>query len=281
MAGRIGGTLMRQKLVVSVSGKGGVGKTTITTLLLRTLLRHTKHQLLVVDADPVMNLPAMLNIPVEISVGEAASQLREDIDAGSIPAASSKQDRLEGEVYEALVEGDKFDFLAMGRTEGEGCYCFVNRVLTQILDTITANYDVTLMDMDAGLEHLSRRTDRNVDVLIIVIDPSKMSFDAAVRIKELAKEVHIEFKRIWVIANRFPVSLIRDSAASLEQRLNNEGLELAGIVPADDKIVEYNLNGRSLLDLEDDHPAVLAIDEIAKRIGLLSEEQLLELLGRT
>ncbi len=248
---------------------------------MRTLIQHTKHQLLVVDADPVMNLPVMLNIEIDMSVGEAASQLREDIDAGSIPASSSKQDRLEGEVYEALVEGEKFDFLAMGRTEGEGCYCFVNRVLTQILDTITANYDVTILDMDAGLEHLSRRTDRNVDLLIIVIDPSKMSFDAAVRIKELAKEVHIDFKRIWVIANRFPPSLIEETSANLEHRLNDVGLELAGIVPADDLIVEYNLNGRSLLDLEDDHPAVLAVNKIAKRIGLLREKQLLELLGQT
>jgi len=272
---------MRQKLVVSVSGKGGVGKTTITTLLLHTLLRHTKHQLLVVDADPIMNLPAMLNINIRMSVGEAATQLREDIDAGTIPAASSKQDRLESDVYEALVEGEQFDFLAMGRTEGEGCYCFVNRVLTQILDTITGNYDVTLLDMDAGLEHLSRRTDRNVDVLIIVIDTSKMSFDAAVRIKELAKEVHIEFKRIWVIANRFPPALIRETSVDLERRLTDVGLDLAGIVPADDLIVELNLKGQSLLELPDDHPAVMAVDAIAKRIGLLSEEKLLELLGHT
>jgi CO dehydrogenase maturation factor len=273
--------MMRQKLVVSVSGKGGVGKTTITTLLLRTLLHHTKHALLVVDADPVMNLPAMLNIDIETSVGEAASQLREDIDAGAISAGTSKQDRLEGEVYEALVEGEQFDFLAMGRTEGEGCYCFVNRVLTQILDTITSNYDVTLLDMDAGLEHFSRRTDRNVDVLIIVIDPSKMSFDAAVRIRDLAKEVHIKFKRIWVIANRFPTSLIKDASEDLERRLNDTSLELAGIVPADDQIAEFNLKGKSLLDLPDDHPAVKVVEGIAKRIGLLSEERLLELLGRT
>lgn len=272
---------MRQKLVVSVSGKGGTGKTTITALLLRALLHHTKHALLLVDADPVMNLPAMLNINIETSVGEAATQLREDIDAGSISAGTSKQDRLEGEVYEALVEGEEFDFLAMGRTEGEGCYCFVNRVLTHILDTITANYDVTLLDMDAGLEHLSRRTDRNVDVLLIVIDPSRMSFDAAVRIRDLAKEVHIEFKRIWVIANRFPPSLIQDSSADLERRLNDAGLELAGIVPADDQIVEFNLKGKSLLDLPDNHTAVKAVEDIAKRIGLMSEERLLELLGRT
>ena len=271
---------MRQKLVVSVSGKGGSGKTTITALLLRTLLDHTKHALLVVDADPVMNLPAMLNLSINQTVGDAATQLRKDIDAGKIPASSSKQDRLEGEVYDTLVEGELFDFLAMGRTEGEGCYCFVNRVLTQILDTITANYDITLLDMDAGLEHLSRRTDRNVDVLIIVIDTSKMAFDAAIRIRDLAKEVHINFKHTWVIANRFPTSLIDQAADGLERRLNEAGLQLAGIVPADDEIVAYNLEGRSLLDLPSDHPALKEIEKIAKKMGLLSEESMMELLGR-
>jgi CO dehydrogenase maturation factor len=271
---------MRQKLVVSISGKGGTGKTTVAALLLRTLLDHTQHALLVVDADPVMNLPAMLNIDVPTSVGDVATQLRKDIDAGKIPRAVSKQDRLEGEVYDSLVEGERFDFLAMGRTEGEGCYCYVNRVLTQILDTITANYDVTLLDMDAGLEHFSRRTDRNVDVLIIIIDTSKMAFDAAVRIRDLAKEVHIDFKRIWVIGNRFPPSLITEASKDLEMKLNKVGLEFGGIVPADDDIVAYNLKGRSLLELPDSNPAFKAVEQIAKRIGLLSEESLLELLGR-
>lgn len=272
---------MRQKIVVSVSGKGGTGKTTITALLLRALLDHTKHALLVVDADPVMNLPAMLNLPINTTVGDAATQLRKDIDAGTVPASSSKQDRLEGEVYDTLIEGEHFDFLAMGRTEGEGCYCFVNRVLTQILDTITTNYDITLLDMDAGLEHLSRRTDRNVDVLIITIDTSKMAFDAAIRIRDLAKEVHIDFKQIWVIANRFPPILIEQAADGLERRLSEAGLRLAGIVPADDEIVAYNLQGRSLLELPSDHPALKEVVNIARKMGLFSEESMLELLGRT
>ena len=272
---------MRQKLVVSISGKGGVGKTTITTLLLRTLIKYTQHALLVVDADPVMNLPNMLDVGVDSTVGDASTQLRKDIDEGATSLSASKQDRLEGEVFEALVEGEKFDFLAMGRTEGEGCYCFVNRVLTQILDTLTANYDITLLDMSAGLEHLSRRTDRNVDVLLIVIDPSKMAFDAAVRIRDLAKEVHIKFKRIWVIANRYPPSIIDEAAINLEKNLSKEGLDFAGIIPADDQIAAFNLHGKSLFDLPEKHPAVQAVYSIAKRIGLLSEETLLELLGQT
>lgn len=272
---------MRQKMVISVSGKGGVGKTTVTTLLLRTLLDNTHHALLVVDADPVMNLPNMLDIQVPRTVGDAATQLRKDIDEGSLSFSTSKQDLLEGEVYEALIEGDRFDFLAMGRTEGEGCYCYVNRILAQILDTITSNYDITLLDMSAGLEHLSRRTDRNVDVLLIVIDPSRMAFDAAVRIRDLAKEVNIDFKRIWVIANRFPAGLIEKVHVDLESQLEKEGLHLAGIIPADEQIAAFNLQGQSLLGLPSSNLALQAIKAIAKQIGLLSEETLLELLGRS
>jgi len=271
---------MRQKLVVSVSGKGGTGKTTVTALLLRALLRYTQRSVLVVDADPVMNLPRILGVKVDQTVGDAATKLRRQIDEGALPPGVSKQDMLEGEVYEGLVEGSRFDFLAMGRPEGEGCYCYVNRVLAQILDTITSNYDVTLMDMTAGLEHFSRRTDRNVDVLLVVIDPSLMAFEAALRIRDLAKEVHIDFKHIWVVANRYPASVAEEAAAGLERRLADEGLELAGLIPADDQVAAYNLQGKPLLELPDDSPAVQAAEAIAKRTGLLGDQVLLELLGR-
>jgi len=270
---------MRQKLVVSISGKGGVGKTTVTALLLHTLIKHTKHAMLVVDADPVMNLPNMLDIKVQRTVGDAATKLRKDIDEGKLPFSTSKQDLLESEVYEGLIEGERFDFLAMGRTEGEGCYCYVNRILTQILDTITSNYDITLLDMSAGLEHLSRRTDRNVDVLLIVIDPSRMAFDAAIRIRDLAKEVHIDFKHIWVIANRFPANLSNKARIDLQNRLAKEELPLAGVIPTDDQIAAFNLEGQSLLNIPSSNSAFKAVETIAKQIGLLSEETLLELLG--
>ncbi len=272
---------MRQKLVLSVSGKGGVGKTSITTLLVRTLMKHTNHSLLIVDADPVMNLPKTLGVKVEQTVGDAATQLRKDIDAGAVGGQVSKQDVLEGEVFDALVEDDRFDFLAMGRTEGEGCYCYVNRILSQILDTIARNYDITIMDMSAGLEHLSRRTTRDVDVLIIVIDPSSMAFDAAIRIRDLAKEVQIDFKQIFVIANRFPPSLIEEVSEDLERRLSEEGLKLVGFVPTDDELTVINLRGKPLLDLPDSSPAVKAVEAIAKKMGLLGDSTFLELLRPT
>ncbi|MFX0045269.1 MAG: AAA family ATPase [Candidatus Hermodarchaeota archaeon] len=266
---------MRERLVISVSGKGGVGKTTISALLTRILTEKTKRSLLVVDADPVMNLPRALGVEVCSTVGEIATKLRESIDEGSISRAVTKQDILEGEIYESLSEGDLYDFLAMGRTEGEGCYCYVNRLLTQILDTLSNNYDFTLLDMSAGLEHLSRRTDRNVDILIIVVDPSRAAYEAALRIRDLAKEVHIDFKKVVVIGNRFPPGMEDELATRLEE----QGLFFAGMIPNDDELAKLNYLGTPLTELPEDSPAVQAIEKISEKLGLLSEVTLMKLLG--
>ncbi len=268
---------MRERLVISVAGKGGVGKTTTSALLGRIIAEKTKRTLLLVDADPVMNLPRAMGIEIPASVGDIATQMRKDIDNGALPASAAKQDILEGEIFESLVEGDRFDFLAMGRTEGEGCYCYVNRLLTQILDTLTLNYEITLLDMSAGLEHFSRRTNRNVDILIIVIDSSRAAFEAALRIRDLAKEVHIDFKKLVVIGNRIPASLVDDISHGLEEN----DLMLAGMIPSDDEIARLNYLGKPVFQLPDDSPAFPAIESIAEKLGLLSETTLLKLLGQS
>ncbi len=267
---------MRERLVVSVAGKGGVGKTTTSALLTKAVTEMTKRSLLVVDADPVMNLPRALGIDIPLSVGDIASRLRKSIDEGSLGGEVAKQDVLEGEIFESLVETDKFDFLAMGRTEGEGCYCYVNRLLTQIIDTLSKNYELTLMDMSAGLEHLSRRTNRNVDVLVLVLDPSRAAFEAAVRIRDLAKEVHIDFKKIVVVGNRFPPGMEEE----LRARLEEVGLPLFGMIPNDDELSKVNYLGNPLIELSSDNPAVIAVQEIAEKLGLLSEATMLKLLGK-
>ncbi len=267
---------MRERLVISVSGKGGVGKTTISALLSRVLSEKTRRSLLLVDADPVINLPRALGVDVPASVGNIATEMRKSIDDGTLPASAAKQDILEGRIFESLVEGERFDFLAMGRTEGEGCYCYVNRLLTQILDRLSLNYEITLMDMSAGLEHFSRRTNRNVDVLIIVIDSSRAAFEAALRIRDLAKEVHIDFKKILIIGNRIPDNLIPAVSTGLE----DNGLDLAGIVPTDNAIAELNYLGKPVFDLSASSPALHAVEGIAEDLGLLSEVTLLKLLGQ-
>lgn len=268
---------MKERLVISVAGKGGVGKTSTTALLARIITKRTNRSLLVVDADPVMNLPRALGVEVPDTVGSIATRLRKSIDDGAISSSVAKQDVLEGEIFEALIEGDKFDFLAMGRTEGEGCYCFVNRLLTQILDRLTQNYEITLLDMTAGLEHLSRRTNRNVDLLVIVVDPSRAAFEAALRIKDLAKEVHIEFKKVVVIGNRFPLGMEED----LRNKFAEEDLELVGMIPNDEQLSMANYQGTPLTEIPSDSLAVKEVESIAERLGLLSEVTLLRFLGKS
>jgi len=190
--------------------------------------------------------------------------MKDQIEKGTLSPTVPKKDLLEAWVFETLVEEERFDLLAMGRSEGEGCYCFVNNVLTRILDTLTKNYSVALLDMEAGLEHLSRRTDRDVDAMLIVTDPSKMGFETARRIRELAEEVHIEVKDIYLIGNRFSSEM----EGLLAKASDDLGLELAGSIPVDGNVMSFNMVGKPLLDIPDDSPAYLAVEKIARRIGL-------------
>lgn len=220
--------------------------------------------MLIVDADPARNLPEVLGVKIGKTVGEVTDELKKRIGEGRIPPMVSKEGMLEAWVFETLVETDHFDLLAMGRSEGEGCYCYVNSVLTKILDTLTSNYIYTLMDMEAGLEHLSRRTDQNVDTMLVTTDPSKMGLETARRIKELTKEVHIDVARLYLVGNQFSPEiepLLKESAQKI-------GLEVAGTIPADPLIASYNLMGKPLLELPEDAPSYRAAIKIAEKIGL-------------
>jgi CO dehydrogenase maturation factor len=250
-------------LVVSVSGKGGVGKTAVTALLLKLLMG--RGSILAVDADPATNLPDVLGVRVEKTVGMVVDELKERIQRGDLASMVSKEGILEAWIYEILVETEGFDLLAMGRTEGEGCYCSVNYMLARIVDSLSRNYDYTLMDMEAGLEHLSRRTDRSVDLMLIVTDPSKMGLETARRIKELAEEVHIEVKRIALIGNNIPEDLNR----RLEEEASRIGLEYMGSIPPDPKIMEYNVQGIPLLELPMESISLKALQVIAERLKII------------
>jgi CO dehydrogenase maturation factor len=255
---------MSRKIVISVSGKGGTGKTTLTALLLKWLIENTEEIIFVVDADPATNLPDVLGVKVEKTVGQVSKEMKDQIEQGILSPTVPKKDLLEAWVFQTLVEEERFDVLAMGRSEGEGCYCFVNNVLTRILDTLTRNYSVTLLDMEAGLEHLSRRTDRDVDVMLVVTDPSKMGFETARRIKELAEEVHIGFEHIYLVGNRFSKEM-EDSLIKASEEI---GLELAGYVPTDQKVMSFNMMGKALIDIPLDTPAYKAVSRIAAKISL-------------
>ncbi len=256
---------MSEKTVLAVSGKGGVGKSTITALTVRILSERKSGSILAVDANPDSNLPELLGIQVQKTVGDVTEEMKRDIERGKIPPTITKKDLLEYQVIKVLRETPNFDLLVMGRGEGEGCYCMVNKLLTDIIDTLSKNYDITVMDEDAGLEHLSRRTDRDVDIMMIVTDPSSMGFRTARKIKEVAEEVHLQFRKTYLIGNRFPPEkefMVREQARRI-------GVEFGGVVPLDEKVFEFNLEGKPITQLPSNSPAFGAVEEILKRIGLL------------
>jgi len=259
-------TLQKKGLVIAISGKGGVGKTTTTALMVKILSEvNPERSMLVIDANPDSNLPEVLGMPVSRTVGMVTDDLRKSLEKSEIPPTMTKEDILETRIFEILRETPKYDLLVMGRGEGEGCYCPVNAFLARIIDRLSNNYDLTIMDMEAGLEHLSRRTDRDVDIMIVVTDPSSMGLQTAKRVKEVAKEVHIDFKKFYLIGNRFKhemESMLLDEAKKL-------GFEFVGIIPNDDNIFTHNLAGKPLLTLSSESPSIPAVKQILMRIGLL------------
>lgn len=251
--------------VISVSGKGGVGKTLLSVLLLRTYLDETDKTILMVDGDPATNLPEALGVEVKGTVADISAKLKDDIQTGRISYDASKKDLLEGWVYEILAENPRFDLLAMGRGEGEGCYCSVNYMLTLILTNLINNYDVTIMDMEAGLEHISRRVDRDVDLMFIVTDKSRMGLKTAARIKEVAEEVHVDVKRMVLVGNMFD----EETESILKEYADSIGLEYGGYIPYDRNVSLYSMKGIPILKLPSDSPSLLAVKSIARRLSIL------------
>lgn len=247
-------------MIVAVSGKGGTGKTMVAALLIKRLSEMNKYDLLAIDADPDSNLPEALGTKVEKTIGDIREELLEKRD--KMPPTMSWRSQLEYDTMGATVETDEFDLIAMGRPEGKGCYCAANHVLREIIDSIAKNYDVVVIDTEAGLEHLSRRTTQDVDVMLVVTDSSKRGITTASRIKELAEEMEIKFKHIFIIVNRVTPKL----EDLIPEFTKDAGIEVIGIVPEDEIIKEYDFKGKPLIDLPSDSKALNAVNEIADKI---------------
>ncbi len=249
-------------MIIAVSGKGGTGKTMVSALLIRAMAEKGKYDILAIDSDPDSNLPEALGVEVEKNIGDIREELLGERD--KLPIGTSWQQKLEYEAMRALVETDEFDLLSMGRPEGPGCYCAANNVLREIIDTIAKNYDIVIIDTEAGLEHLSRRTTQNVDIMLIVTDTSKRGVTTAARIKELAGELKIKFSRLNVIINRVTPEL----EDRIKNYVNDIGLEVAGTVPEDELIREFDVEGKPLTELPEESKAYRAIKGIANRLEL-------------
>jgi len=243
--------------VIAMAGKGGTGKTTIAALIVRILKEKKLGSILAIDADPNSNLADVLGVKVKASIGEILDEIC--VHPEKVPIGMPKERFIEYEVQTAVTEGVGYDCLTMGRPEGPGCYCYVNNVLRDVLGKLIKDYDFVIIDNEAGLEHLSRRTTRMADALVVVSDASKVGLKAAERIIALAKELKIQTKKDLLIINRFNKNLDRE-------RLEGVEAEYLGNLAQDAQIEKISLNGSSLMDLDRDALALTALNKIGEKI---------------
>jgi CO dehydrogenase maturation factor len=241
---------------IAVAGKGGSGKTSLTSIIIRYLLNNKSGPILAVDADANANLGESLGLSVEKTVGSIIASFNDE--KINIPPGMTKEAYLDFKLNEIIVEGKSLDLVTMGRGEGPECYCYPNLILRKFADTLADNYAYVVMDNEAGLEHLSRRTTQNIDVLLIVSNHSVKGVRTVSRIKDLVTELDLVVKREAVVINMAPPEL----APSVKEELKKLGIEPAAVIPEDEQIVNYDLELKPLLDLPDTSEAVKAVNDI-------------------
>jgi CO dehydrogenase maturation factor len=242
---------------IAVAGKGGTGKTTVSALLVKLLKEKNAGSVLAVDADPNSNLADALGVKAEESIGTILDDIAAHPD--KIPAGMGKDRFIEYQVQSAIAEGEGFDILTMGRPEGPGCYCYVNNVLRNMTGKLMKDYDYVVIDNEAGLEHLSRKTTRSVDALVVVSDATAAGLKAAKRIKELVEELKIQAKKKLLLVNCF-------SREMEKEKIKGLGLDYIGNIPQDKEIEKISLNGASLMTLKEDAVGLVALRKIQDRV---------------
>lgn len=244
-------------VTIAVAGKGGTGKTTLSALLIRYAVQNRLGKILAIDADPSSNLHLVLGTSLTRTVGDIREDAREQV-----PSGMSRQDWLDYEIRTAIEEGDAFDLLAMGRPEGQGCYCAANHMLRTIIDRICKAYDVVVMDNEAGMEHLSRRTTRDVDHLILVSDASLRGLAAAEAMYALSKELEINVRQTYLVINR----VTGDLPHAWRERIERLNVPVLAQIPYDPQLVEFDGNGRPLVELPNDSPVSRAVEQVARAL---------------
>ena len=239
---------------IAVAGKGGTGKTSIASLIIRYLKKNNTGSILAVDADPNANLGGGLGLDLKRTVGSIITDFHgEKI---NIPAGMTKEAYLDYKLNEVIVESGGLDLLTMGRGEGPDCYCYPNLILRKFVDSLSGNYAYMIMDNEAGLEHLSRRTTQNIDALLLISDHSVKGVRTLARIRDLVTELKLVVKRQAVVINMVPGEL----ALGVSQELAQLDIEPAALIPEDEQIYRADLEMKSLLELNDNSGAVKAVD---------------------
>ncbi|MFZ5643943.1 MAG: AAA family ATPase [Bacillota bacterium] len=248
---------------VAIAGKGGTGKTTLAALLIRQITKAGKGPVLAVDADANANLHEALGIEVDDTISELLNRINRNIEP--LPAGMTKDQYVAYRVHESLAEGEDVDLLVMGGPEGAGCYCYANNLVRGFMQELSKNYPFVVMDNEAGLEHLSRRTTQNVDVLLVSSDSSARGIRSAGRVKEVVDSLGLDIKKMYLVVSKVTDGTIE----ALKEEIDRTGLELLGSIPLDDQVREYDLRSMPLVSLPDNSTVVQAVNEIAQKAGII------------
>ena len=248
---------------IAISGKGGSGKTTVAAMIIRLLCGQSSRALLAVDADPNACLGLMMGVEPVGTIAELRESAREKSPTN---AGADRLRSFEYGIQQTITEAAGFDLLTMGRPEGPSCYCAVNNILRQFLDRLSSQYGFVIIDNEAGMEHLSRRTTNNVDLLCIVAEQTPLGELTARRILALAKQLPISVKRIGVIWNETRDPLQEIPATSIEHRVSSIEVENFGCVPYDDAVFNASIQGKTIFDVEKDSTAFLAVRKMLEEI---------------
>ncbi len=249
---------------IAVAGKGGVGKTTTCGMIIDYLCKKHNGPVLVVDADANSNLNEVLGVEADVTLGQIREEMAQAELKGTIPKGMTKADYAEMKFSDALIEDDDFDMLVMGRTQGKGCYCYVNGVLKAQVDKYAKNYAYIVMDNEAGLEHVARGTLPHVDTMLLISDCSRRGIQAVSRIAGMINEMDLNPGQMGLIVNRAPDGVL-DEGVKFE--IERSGLKLFGVLPQDDAVYRCDCNGEPSAHLPETDVMKTALNEILKKLG--------------
>lgn len=252
--------------LIALAGKGGTGKTSIASLIVRYLLKNRRGPVLAVDADSNTCLNEALGEKIHATVGQLRESSLEAVRSGdNRPGGMSMEELFEYQINQALIESKGFDLLVMGRPEGPGCYCAANNIIRKYTDILSERYPYVIIDNEAGMEHLSRRTTNNVNLLLIISDSSVKGIQTAKRISDLVDELKLNIETKVAIINR----VIGEEGDKLKNLAESLGLSVAGLIPQDSKIFEYDLQGRPIIELPEDSPAIISVFSMLDSLDIL------------
>lgn len=249
---------MGKGFTIAVSGKGGVGKTVVAANLIKRFSQQGS--VLAIDADPDSNLPEALGVTADKTISEIRDAISNASPRSEI--AKSKQKHFEQALNEAIEEFPQFDLVSTGYSEGPGCYCPHNYIIRRVIDSRANSYDFTVMDCHAGLEHLNRRTTRDVDLMLVVSDPTVKGLTTVKRVQELSRKLLIKFGAILVVINK----ITPEAKPLLEKAAEENGIDVVAYIPYDPEVAQFDILGKPVTELTPDSPFSVAMDEIYGKV---------------